>query len=164
MGYLKAPGSENKEKAASSSDDDDETGDADDNEHDDGSRTEDDEEDDDEEDADMDRDMDDDDDDDDDDDERKERMKEAREKRRMAKKQSDMNVTPESRYMVYLNEPSLAESEGIAYPDNVIVSSKYTILTFLPLNLFEQVSWCFFFFLFVSICWRMLYAMERVLK
>ena len=41
-------------------------------------------------------------------------------------------------YKLLINDPSFLTEEGAHYPDNIIVSSKYTIFTFLPLNLFEQ--------------------------
>ncbi|ETO23285.1 hypothetical protein RFI_13892 [Reticulomyxa filosa] len=41
-------------------------------------------------------------------------------------------------YYLLVNDPSFLEDPNHIYPDNIIISSKYTVLTFIPLNLFEQ--------------------------
>lgn len=43
-------------------------------------------------------------------------------------------------YKVPFNDPAQVEDFDYDYPDNYIRTTKYTLLTFLPVNLFNQVK------------------------
>ncbi|ETN98160.1 transmembrane protein, partial [Reticulomyxa filosa] len=53
------------------------------------------------------------------------------------------NETINDYYYLLINDDSFLNDQSQEYPDNVITSSKYTILTFIPLNLFEQVIYAY---------------------
>ena len=46
---------------------------------------------------------------------------------------------PNAVYKVAINDPEAQWEYDYDYPDNYIRTTKYTLLTFLPLNLFNQV-------------------------
>ncbi|ETO15809.1 P-type ATPase [Reticulomyxa filosa] len=54
-----------------------------------------------------------------------------------ARTKSD-DLTEIDSYYLLINDPSFLKNSDYVYPNNVIVSSKYTLVTFVPLNLFEQ--------------------------
>ena len=59
-------------------------------------------------------------------------MQDGQEKNENKTKNKHSKSKPKASYKLLINDPSFLAEDGAEYPDNIIISSKYTVFTFLP--------------------------------